>query len=76
MATNGNNLSQQNFHCEICDYTTCKKTDFNKHILTDKHNRNNLATQLSQDKNIHICQLCNKQYHDRTGLWKHKKICN
>jgi hypothetical protein len=76
MATNGNKLSHQNYHCEICDYTTCKKTDYNKHILTDKHNRNNLATQLSQDKNIHICQLCNKQYHDRTGLWKHKKICN
>jgi hypothetical protein len=76
MATNSNNLSQQNFYCEKCDYTTCKKTDFNKHIQTAKHLRHTLETQMSQNKKLHICQLCNKQYYDRTGLWKHKKTCN
>ena len=76
MATNGNHLSHQNFHCETCDYTTCKKPDFNKHLQTVKHSRHTLATQMSQNTKLHICQLCNKQYHDRTGLWKHKKTCN
>ena len=76
MATNGNNFSLQIFHCENCDYTTCKKTDFNKHLQTVKHSRHTLATEMSQNKKQHICQLCNKQYHDRTGLWKHKKTCD
>jgi hypothetical protein len=31
---------------------------------------------MSQNTKLHICQLCNKQYNDRTGLWKHKKTCN
>ena len=76
MATDGNSFSHQFFHCEKCDYTTCKKSDFTKHIQTDKHSRHTLETQLSQNNKLHICQLCNKQYNDRTGLWKHKKICN
>ena len=76
MATNGNNFSQQIFYCKNCDYTTYKKSDFNKHIQTVKHSRHILETQMSQNKKLHICQLCNKQYHDRTGLWKHKKTCN
>jgi hypothetical protein len=76
MATDGNSFSPHVFHCEKCDYTTCKKSDFTKHIQTDKHSRHTLETQLSQNNKLHICQLCNKQYNDRTGLWKHKKICN
>ena len=76
MATDGNSFSQQFFHCEKCDYTTCKKSDYTKHIQTDKHSRHTLETQLSQNNKLHICQLCNKQYNDRTGLWKHKKTCN
>jgi hypothetical protein len=76
MATDGNSFSPHVFHCEKCDYTTCKKSDFTKHIQTDKHSRHTLETQLSQNNKLHICQLCNKQYNDRTGLWKHKKTCN
>jgi hypothetical protein len=76
MATDGNSFSPHVFHCEKCDYTTCKKSDYTKHIQTDKHSRHTLETQLSQNNKLHICQLCNKQYHDRTGLWKHKKTCN
>jgi hypothetical protein len=76
MATDGNCFSPHVFHCEKCDYTTCKKSDFTKHIQTDKHSRHTLETQLSQNNKLHICQLCNKQYNDRTGLWKHKKTCN
>ena len=27
-------------HCESCDYTCCHKRDYNKHLLTTKHNAN------------------------------------
>ena len=41
-------------------------------MLSTKHNRQHLAT-----KNLpqHICSSCDKKYQDRTGLWRHKKIC-
>ena len=27
------------YYCECCDYSTSKKTDFNRHLLTKKHQR-------------------------------------
>ena len=40
-------------------------------------NGNDLAT-LSTDKNnkLYICEFCNKQYFERSGLWRHKQKCN
>ena len=37
------NISQniaKKYICELCQYTTSNKTDFNKHILTRKHIKN------------------------------------
>jgi hypothetical protein len=76
MATKIDKKSPQIFYCNNCDYSTSKKTDFNKHLGTDKHIRNTLATQKSQNTENLICQICNKNYHNRTGLWRHQKICN
>jgi len=76
MATKIDKKSPQNFYCEICDYTTCKKTDFNKHLGTDKHIRNTSATQKSQNTENLKCQICHKTYQNRSGLWRHQKDCN
>ena len=52
-----------------------------KHLQTDKHFRNSLATngnematEMSQLKSF-TCNNCNKIYYDRTGLWRHNKKC-
>ena len=75
--------SQENrkiFECVICDYITCNKYDYEKHVYTIKHKNNVLSikslnlSQKSQDKKF-IC-LCNKQYKDSSGLWRHKQKCN
>ena len=34
-----------------------------------------LTTIPSKNTNLFTCPNCNKQYKERTGLWKHKKIC-
>jgi len=57
MATFGNQIatkSRKENHCDLCDYTTCNKYDFSKHISTVKHkfailatNRHPLATQIA-----------------------------
>ena len=29
--------NEKNYYCINCDYSTCKKTDYTRHLLTDKH---------------------------------------
>ena len=68
------------YYCEICDYGTCKKSNFNNHCESNKHIFNGLETNSTaikpflSSKKYH-CDICNKNYTDRSGLWKHKKIC-
>ena len=82
MATDGNKLKQKisrNYFCEICSYTTMRKSNYDSHKLSAKHklatNGNNTKQKLS---NKFECEFCNKVYNDRTGLWKHKtkNICS
>ncbi len=63
------------YFCEICDYSTKLKKDYNKHLLTRKHqNRTN------SNNNVHhmdgfVCNICSKTYKSRSSLWYHKKKC-
>ena len=73
------------YNCNICDYNTNKKSSYNNHLLTAKHKNNE-----NGNKNIHLgnknmpkicldnytCNNCDKIFKNRSGLWKHKKICN
>ena len=62
------------FLCEICDYSTCKQKDYNKHILTRKHlYRTNLEQKIPKNP-LFICN-CGKSYTARNSLWYHKKKC-
>uniref|UniRef100_A0A6C0CWM0 C2H2-type domain-containing protein n=1 Tax=viral metagenome TaxID=1070528 RepID=A0A6C0CWM0_9ZZZZ len=72
--------SLNNFYCEFCDYTCCRKSDFNKHLLTDKHvvskDGNQLETvEISKSQKVFECG-CGKSYKNKSGLWKHKKKCD
>ena len=66
------------YDCEICDFFTCKKTNYELHLQTQKHIRNTLATSSNIDatEKMNKCNTCGKQYKDRTGLWRHRKRCN
>ena len=76
MATKNTSKNINIFHCKICDFKCSKKGDYNRHLLTRKHematNGNNVAPQ----KTSFICDICNKEYLDRSGLWRHKKKCS
>ena len=69
------------FICKICDIKTNNKKDFNRHILTLKHEKTLNLTNCEQNNpqntilQIYMCDICNKQYKSRVGLWSHKKIC-
>jgi len=68
------------FYCEQCDYGTCKKSSFVNHNHSKRHKNNVLAT---NDKNLkptlfskkYLCDFCEKNFNDRSGLWRHKKNC-
>jgi hypothetical protein len=85
METLGNQKLQKsckNYTCSFCLYNTSRKSSYEKHISTDKHkivaNGNFLETKSCKklQKNIYICEKCNKEYNNKSSLWKHKQKCN
>jgi hypothetical protein len=76
MATKNPQKNSTNFICEICDYKSCKKSDYDRHLQTQKHFGNIATTNGNTNPaKQHKCDNCDKKYKDRTGLWKHKKTC-
>jgi hypothetical protein len=67
------------FHCNVCDYHTSRKSQFDRHNSTDKHKNQPISTFsneiVPQSSACFICN-CGKKYKDRSGLWRHNKICN
>jgi hypothetical protein len=69
------------FVCEKCKYTTSKKYDYKRHVLTPKH-KNTTFIQHYTTKNAIInnsviqfkCE-CGKTYPYRGSLYNHKKKC-
>jgi len=86
---NGTFLSQKlesKYYCNLCDYRTCKKSNYDTHILSDKHlmvtsgyKKGQLSAEIqpntdSFQNDTFVCN-CGKQYKHRQGLWRHKKTC-
>ena len=67
----------KSFTCIPCDVTCTHKGDFNKHMLTAKHQKRTNGNFWKPDipNNAFLCE-CGKKYETNSGLWKHKKVCN
>ena len=63
------------FHCQFCDFLSSKKSNYNKHLLTRKHQTLTTLTTKEKKKPTHICAYCEREYRSREGLWHHKKKC-
>jgi hypothetical protein len=69
--------SSKIYECKICDYTTSRKSQYDRHLSTDKHKNREKSTNFNicqQKSSEYICE-CGKAYKERTGLYKHKKHC-
>ena len=67
-------------YCKFCDYYTSRKFNFEKHLLTDKHQnaingKYEVAKVAYTETYNHKCQYCKQQYKTNSGLWKHIKKC-
>jgi len=71
MATKNNAKICSRFFCEKCDYKTNKKSSYDIHILSIKHNA---TTQNLPTCKKYICTICSKAFNDRAGLWRHEKM--
>jgi hypothetical protein len=75
------------YHCKKCDYTTCKTSDWKRHLKTKKHNATEMlhdATYLGpkaaekepeEDCNAYCCD-CGKTYKHHSSYYRHKSKCN
>ena len=86
MSTKTSKNEHINFYCNACDYECCKKFNWDRHVLTSKHQLstkiNNLATKNEQNEQNEqpepklSCERCSKEFKERSGLWRHKKKCD
>ena len=69
------------FYCYCCDYNTCKKSDYEKHLSTDKHQINENGSKMvvndseKSPKVAHYECECGKLYKYDSGYYRHKKKC-
>jgi hypothetical protein len=64
------------FVCESCNFITCNKKDYSRHVVTKKHiiNTNQCFSIEKPEKTPYQC-ICGKIYKENSGLWRHKKVC-
>jgi hypothetical protein len=75
MDTNEKNPKKPlNFSCELCDFITSNKKDFNRHTLTDKHILLTNPNQKTPKNPLFVCN-CGKSYKHSSSLCTHKKKC-
>ena len=68
-------------HCIFCQYSTCKRNDYIKHLSTDKHKKNENGSKMivnDSDKSPKVAHFeceCGKIYKYDSGYYRHKKKC-
>jgi len=65
--------SPYKFECKTCDFNTCNKKDWKRHIVTKKHITNTDICP-NTPKQTFICN-CGKIYKHSSSLCLHKKTC-
>jgi hypothetical protein len=61
------------YRCEPCDYNTCRKCNWNDHILTEKHKRLDLLfTNKEIQHETYNCELCDVKCSHLSILNRHK----
>ena len=69
------------FYCKCCDYNTCKKSDYIKHLSTDKHKNSENGSKMvveDSEKSPKVAKYeceCGKIYKYDSGYYRHKKNC-
>ena len=78
-ATKKSQKIAKKYGCLKCDYNTGNKTDYKKHLDTQKHYNALMLTnacEISQKVAIkYMCVKCSKEYLHQPSLFRHNKTC-
>lgn len=72
--TDTQSIIQTTYGCETCNYNTCNKKDYNKHLLTAKHNARISSVNVQQIPPLHECR-CGSTYKHIQSYNRHKRTC-
>ena len=84
MTNKEGSIKFEDYVCNLCDYSTCRKSQYDRHISTLKHQirtSTNCCTENSSSKfeikpsKEYKC-MCNKVFKHASSLWNHKQKCN
>jgi len=74
--------SSSSYVCELCDYKTCRPSQYDRHLVTSKHKKRENETSLKQNETYLSSKgsekfqcICGIVFNSRTTLWRHKKKC-
>ena len=71
--------SSEIYKCNFCDYFTSRKSQYERHLTTDKHKNGTFETNETKKvpkSSIKLQCHCNLYFNSRTTLWRHKKMCS
>ena len=64
------------FHCEKCNFTCIKNSDWCRHLSTAKHKKITYGNDFTPKKPLtYICEHCDKEFKYASGLSRHTKKC-
>jgi len=75
-------FSSEIFICELCDYKSCRKSQYDRHLLTSKHKNREKYNQNEEKSSENLNRVfkylckCGKSYPFRSSLYNHNKKCN
>jgi hypothetical protein len=68
--------SSQKFACELCNFNTSRKSQYERHLTTSKHIQSTkINEKVPESSATYYCE-CGKKYKERSGLWRHKNKNN
>lgn len=68
-----NEKNANKYTCEICDFSSSKLSNYNKHLLTPKHKRLTNPNE-KEPLSMYVCE-CGRKYKHMSSLCNHKKKC-
>jgi hypothetical protein len=75
MLQDKNHKTPSKYVCEYCNFNTCKKGDYSRHLTTAKHKMlQNASISFKENITTYNCD-CGKQYKHRPSYNRHKKQC-
>jgi hypothetical protein len=73
MPNTKNEKNANNYSCEICNFNSSKMSNYNKHLLTPKHQRL-MNPNEKMPSSVYTCE-CGREYKHMSSLCNHKKKC-